>query len=104
MRSLQAMRFFDEQLRAATEGDLRARWTGGKPGENFRCYLCGHRFKVGDMWRPVADNDGAGCGLGNFLVCATCDGPDVRARWHAIAAELRANRERFWWDRRSDDY
>lgn len=58
---------------------------------DFRCYLCGHHFNVGDQWRWVA---ASGFGLANFLVCAKCDGPDVLERWKQQNEEAG---NRFWW-------
>lgn len=82
--------FTDQKQRVATQKDIDAKWKGSKG--NFRCYLCGYRFKVGDLWRWVYDNDSGG--HGNFIVCADCDGDDVRDRWAKANAELEA---RFWW-------
>jgi hypothetical protein len=87
-------------LRPATANDLLGRWGGGKPGERFRCYLCGHKFVEGEMWRSVyangtKDHDGK-VGLGNFLVGACCDAPDdvLLAKWRDAHEELD---RRFWW-------
>jgi len=73
----------------ATEEHLSLPWGGSK--ENFRCYLCGHSFKVGDYWRWVY---ATGVGCMNFITCEECDGEDVLGRWVAANAELRT---RFWW-------
>ncbi len=81
--------FTDQKPRAATESDLRLPWSGAP--RNFRCYLCGHHFEVGDVWRWVFSN---GRGVINFLTCAKCDGDDVLDRFVAVAKEAR---ERFWW-------
>lgn len=70
--------FTDQKQRIATEEDLVARWSFGKPGEKFRCYLCGHKFKIGDKWRWVYS---ASKGLCNFITCEKCDGIDVLDRW-----------------------
>ncbi len=67
-------------LRAATEKECRAPWGGFPEGRHFRCYLCGHRFAVGDLWRFVYNGAGSSCPGTNFLVCASCDGPDVMDR------------------------
>jgi hypothetical protein len=86
--------FTDQKPRVAIAADLAMRWGNAEPGARFRCYLCGHRFKVGDVWRWVC---GSGAGVVNFFTCETCDGDDVLARF------LDANREhrtRFWWWRR----
>jgi hypothetical protein len=93
------MKIFDPVLRPATERDVQARWGGARPGERFRCYLCGHKFIVGDLWRYVYANGGGearapAVGHGNFMTCAACDGLDVLERWGRACEE--ADR-RFWW-------
>lgn len=79
----------------ATERDLKARWSGGAPGENFRCYLCGYRFQLGDYWRCQYTNDMSDAG-GNPKVCKECDGSreDVRAKWEERCAEFYS--DKFW--------
>lgn len=88
------MSFTDQKMRIATAEECKARWGCGKPGERFRCYLCGHKFAVGDQWRWVFDNNGQGAGYGNIMVCGKCDGDDVRIRWKARVDEFRS--EKFW--------
>ena len=90
--------WLDGKPQVATEADLQARWSFGKPGENFRCYLCGHKFRVGDIWRFVYSG---GVGLMNFTVCETCDGPDVLERWKAHNEDLK---RRFWWALRREGW
>lgn len=80
-----------QEPQIATEDHLKLRWSGGRPGERFRCYLCGHKFKVGDRWRFVFG--GKVCSR-NLMVCKACDGDDVRERFAAGQEELRT---RFWW-------
>lgn len=84
--------FTDGKCRIATESDLKARWACGKPGERFRCYICGHKFTVGDQWRFVYAGD---VKCLNAIVCANCDGPDVKNRWAAICWEF-YHAPRFW--------
>jgi len=82
------MVFTDQKSRIATEEHVNAPWNGNK--KNFRCYLCGYRFKVGDYWRWVF-----GKGLTrNFMVCKSCDGEDVLERFKKACEELKT---RFWW-------
>lgn len=69
--------FTNQRQRMANEHDLKARWNGGKPGEKFRCYLCGHKIKYGELWRWVY---GRGKTI-NFMVCNKCDGPNLFDRW-----------------------
>lgn len=94
--------YFDPVLRPATEAHVRGRWGADAPGKRFRCYLCGHKFVLGDLWRPVYANGGGSqkapaVGHGNFLCCEKCDGPDVLERWAEACRELDDLYERFWW-------
>lgn len=72
------------------------RWSCGKPGERFRCGLCGHKFVPGDTVRWQYTNDTPGAG-GNPFVCQTCDsGRDANiAEILKRRAELKA--DRWWW-------
>lgn len=81
------MSFTDQKPRVATEQEVNARW-GGK---NFRCYLCGHKFSIGDVWRWVYAADRK---LFNVTVCEKCDGPDVLERWEKHYNDAK---QRFWW-------
>lgn len=86
-------------------------WTDGKPfianaehvatkwnarSGQFRCGLCGVRFKEGDTVRWQFTNDTPGAG-GNPFVCQTCDG----GRDANIAEILRRRAElkddKWWW-------
>jgi hypothetical protein len=87
------MSFTDQKPRVVTEKDLSTRWGGGKPGKKFRCFLCGKKFEIGDIWRWVYANH-SNIGFGNFFVCADCDGPDVLERWEKNCAILKT---RYWW-------
>ena len=91
------MSFTDCKPWIVTEEDCKRPWSGHP--RNFRCYMCGHRFKVGDTVRWQYTNDMKGAG-GNPLVCAECDGTpkDVRDRWQARLKEWRS--DRFWWFRK----
>lgn len=92
--------FTDQKRRVATEQDCQGKWSGGKPGENFRCYFCGWKFKPGDGWRWQYANgrtiriNGVTRGLINFLVCDRCDSPDILDKWVSLNEELYI---RFWW-------
>lgn len=83
-----------QKPQVATTEDLTFKWGCGKPGERFRCYLCGVKFKEGDYWRFVCS---PGPGMTNFMTCESCDGPDVRDKFAAMNAELKAMEERCWW-------
>ena len=86
--------FTDQQPRVATEKDVKAPWAGGKCGKWFRCNLCGHKFKVGDVWRWYF---GGGVAP-NFAVCEKCDGEDALERWVALRKEYEAACDgKFWW-------
>jgi len=87
------MNFTDQKPRIATDEHVKARWCAGAPGEKFRCYLCGYKFKVGDQWRWVYNNGPDKPCNGNFLVCEKCDGEDVLEKWHKIHEELK----KYWW-------
>lgn len=93
------MSWIDQTPQIATEEHLRLQWSGGAPGERFRCYLCGHKFVVGDTWRFVFDN-GRG-GSGNFLVCDMCDAPDIVHRWKL---HCEAGRRKYWWMIRQQEH
>lgn len=73
------MSFTDQKPRIATEDECKANWGGVKNGKKFRCYLCAHKFVVGDVWRWVY-----GDSVGNFMVCEKCDGPDAIQKYHAL--------------------
>jgi hypothetical protein len=92
------MSFTDGKPWIATEQDCNTtRWSGGKPGQHFRCYMCGHKFEPGERvrWQYTSDTPNAG---GNPLLCETCDTPDVIERWKAKHAEWRAIRtDPRWW-------
>jgi len=85
------MSFTDGKAQIATQEHCDLHWR--YRGEGFRCYLCGHKFAVGDGWRFVYANSTANA-MGNILVCAKCDGPDVLERYVAACEEART---RFWW-------
>lgn len=93
------MSFTDGKPRVATEDEVhKFKWGGTKVGERFRCGICGHRFRVGDYWRWVYDNDKDSSGYGNFSTCQACDGPDVREKRRALVEEWKGVvREKFWW-------
>jgi len=85
------MSFTDSKFRIATEEQVNAELGGFVRGARFRCYLCGHKFVVGDYWRWVHATHK---GLTNFLVCQSCDCDDVLEKWIKANEELE---KRFWW-------
>lgn len=79
----------DQQPHKVTPELLALRWKGLDAHRAFGCYLCGHEFEVGDVfrWQYMVDSI-------NFLVCVErvdgepgCDGDDVTERflklWYA---------------------
>lgn len=72
------MGFTDQKPRVATAEDVKAPWSGIEGGKRFYCYLCGHKFQVGDTWRWVYAGKEHLC---NLIVCSSCDGEDVLERW-----------------------
>lgn len=92
------MSFTNQKPRVATEGEIEGFSKWGK----FACYLCGHKFQPGDIWRWVYSAgrtiiiNGKRWGLMNFKVCASCDGEDVLDRWAAANEEVH---RRFFWFR-----
>ena len=83
------MSFIDQKPHIATEKEV-GHWGGSREkGKRFRCYLCGHKFEVGDSWRWVYGKE-----ISNFLVCESCDSDYVEEDWIKANKELRI---RFWW-------
>lgn len=85
----------------ATAEDCKARWSCGNPGEKFRCYFCGHKFAVGDVFKAIYSNSTPGA-PGNPLCCAACRGDktddQLRVEWSEKWAEWRdLTKNRFWW-------
>ena len=88
MKDTSKRKGFTSQLpQVATERDLQTKWSGRS--DNFRCYMCGYEFKVGDYWRWVyADRSNfvkpfstKMFGVCNLMTCESCDGPDILERW-----------------------
>lgn len=88
--------FTNGKPRIATAEDLKRPWGGVRDGSRFRCYLCGHRFAVGDVYRWQYTNSVPGTS-GNPFVCEACDGPDVVARWKAMHDEWERDSGGKWW-------
>ncbi len=92
------MSFTDQKPFTVTKEILNYKWGGRSNGKHFKCYMCGHKFKIGDIVRWVYTNDMKGAG-GNPLVCEKCDGSneDVRQKWEAMCMEYNSFKKRFWW-------
>jgi len=96
--------FANQKPRVATEKDCKARWDGIPDGKSFRCYLCGYKFKVGDVWRWIWGKgsymqDGKKCGVTNLTVCESCDQSDKNGlgpmeRWIKLHEEY--SKDKFW--------
>jgi len=88
--------FTDQKPFVVDAKALSVRWSCRQPGEGLRCYLCGHRFEVGDVcrWVYAGEQKVSGRGLLNFLTCKDCDGPDILARWVAHCEILE---DLYWW-------
>jgi hypothetical protein len=91
--------FTDGKPHIITEEMIKAPWSGDKNGKYFRCYFCGHRFKVGETFRWQYTNDISGA-CGNPLVCQTCDdGHDkTRKNWKVKCNKF--NNDKWWWFRK----
>ena len=81
----------------ATEEHCKARWSLGKPGEFFRCALCGHKFVPGDEFTICYTNDMLGSG-GNPICCSAHGSvPQLRAQWKDRCEEYSHFKDdRFW--------
>lgn len=94
--------FFSTVLKIVTENHLKARWSGGKPGEYFRCGFCGHKFVLNDKFRCLYTNDMPGAS-GNPLVCEACTtkwgtSEDLREEWaYKWSVYKKATENDFWW-------
>jgi len=81
------MSFTDQKPHFVTKDDLKRKWAGHR--DNFRCYLCGHKFELDDTYRWVYNPRGL-----NFMVCKGCDGEDVIERFKKHYAE---GEVKYWW-------
>jgi hypothetical protein len=93
----------DGKQHVADEHICSRKWSGAPAGQNFRCALCGHKFKPGDTFRFVLTNTKAASDAkvpgGNPFVCASCDGinEDVYSRLVSMQCEWDEIKNRFWW-------
>lgn len=86
------MSITDQKPRIANVHDIHAPWNGGKDGKYFRCYLCGHKFVIGDQYRLVLSKT-----CSNFLICKDCDNGDVLQNWLDLNEEWEKLRESKFW-------
>ena len=97
------MSFMDGKPLVATEKHCKS-WGGSREnGSKFRCYLCGHKFVVGDVWRFQYVNDIKGA-YGNPLVCENCDEghEKTRKKWVKLCKQYES--DKFWWFRHTHSY
>ena len=83
-----------------TEKHLKASWGGGKNGKYFKCYFCGYKFQLDDMFRCIYSNHTKA--YGNPLVCEKCNdsNENLIEKWkkmHEIANST------MWWFCRNDE-
>ena len=95
------MSFTDQKPRVVTKKHYSGHWSGRTDDSRFRCYMCGHHFKIGDVFRWVMGD--RICNL-NMMVCDRCDGPDIRKRWAMRVKEYYYNKDKFWWAMRVREY
>jgi hypothetical protein len=83
----------DQRPTLVTESLLRLPWRG-IGARAFGCYLCGHNFEVGDVFRWQLMS-----GTINFMVCVErvdgepgCDGDDVCERFRELYERTRIMR------------
>lgn len=86
----------DGKFKIVTSEILKAPWGGSFDGSRFRCYMCGHKFVLKDLFRFLyaAEKNAMNC-----LICEACDGPDVLERW---VKQYNEAKTRFWWVRNPD--
>lgn len=87
------MSFTDQEPFKVTEEHLGRNW-GGRGLELFRCYLCGHKFVIGNTVRWIFTNSHPQLPPGNPFVCESCDGDDVQKRMAEQHAEAKSDK---WW-------
>lgn len=85
------MSFTDQKPRTVTAKEYPGHWGGYRDGRRFRCYMCGHHFKIGDTFRWVMGTKRC---VTNLMVCGKCDCPDILDKW---IERLKEAEEKFWW-------
>jgi hypothetical protein len=88
---------FFNTSKIADEEVCKARWSCGKPGEFFRCALCGHRFVPGDAYTLVYTNDIPKTN-GNPICCSSHGTiAEMREQYRALCEEFRTTEsDKFW--------
>ena len=87
------MKLLDRNI--ATKDDLNRPWSGHK--SNFRCGICGYKFKIGDGFRMIYTNNLPLYG-GNPLACDECNNNDPISQWKKNWDEYREMKKnsKFW--------
>ena len=95
------MAFTDGKPFLVTEKEMGYAWSGARDGRNFRCHLCGEFFVAGDYAIFVyANSSESPVRCGNFLACATADGPVHGTTPEMLTAAANAEetvRQFYWW-------
>ena len=79
-------------LNYATKEDVKMSWSVGRNGKYFRCYLCGHKFIVGDYYRFIFGQGKCK----NIIVCEDCDGEDALDRMVEWERKFAWQFEKYW--------
>lgn len=82
--------FTNQQPFTVTEKQAHTYW-GFHRKEGLRCYMCGCEIPEGSVARWIY---AGGLGTINFIVCASCDGPDVIERWKS---HVETAKQKYWW-------
>jgi hypothetical protein len=84
---------FTKDWTKVTAAHLKLPWSGKRDGTNFRCFLCGHSFQVGDEFRLLLTPED-----GSLLTCDRHgDEKQIAQAWAALRADWkRESQGRFW--------
>lgn len=88
------MSFTDQKPFTVIQEDMERNWCG-RWLEVFRCYLCGHKFKLGDTVRWVFTNFISGLPPGNPFVCGDCNGDNVLEKMKSRHANAKSGK--YWY-------
>ena len=89
--------FTNQKPFVVSKEDLKRPWGGRRDGRYFRCGLCGHFFREGDITRWIYLNGSTGFKYGNKFVCENCDCKDVVKKFLDLQEEWeRMRNEKFW--------
>jgi hypothetical protein len=90
--------------RIATAKTCALRWSGKPDGINFRCAMCGYKFKEGDVYQSLFTNDLDPPYTGNPLVCDVCRSEESSLvdRWKEKCDRVCTPSN--WWFFRNEEY